>query len=156
MYSQRPGGREVRTWLTQGHVFAVQSVDSARHAVSDEPSSTADAIQRQLRAVDIDLKCALAFNRVLLKGLAATSAQARHALDVALNEELRTIAFDNADGAAAVQKMVEVARTELGAESSFRNALAHDLEQAILDCAAALADDEDQTAHGAYPLRSCA
>jgi len=124
--------------------------------VSNERSSAADAIQRQLRAVDIDLKCALAFNRVLLKGLAATSAQARHALDVALNEELRAIAFDNADGAAAVQKMVEVARTELGAESSFRNALAHDLEQAILDCAAALADDEDQSANGTYPLRSCA
>ena len=124
--------------------------------MSDKHPPAAEAIQRQLRAVDIDLKCALAFNRVLLKGLAAMSAQARHALDVALDEELRTIAFDNAEGAAAVHKIVEGARVELGAESLFRDALARDLEQAILDCAAALADDEDQGARGAYPLRSCA
>ncbi len=124
--------------------------------MSNQHHPATEAIQRQLRAVDIDLKCALAVNRALLKGLAATSAQARHALDVALKEELRTIAFDNADGAPAVHKMVEEARAELGAESSFRNTLAHDLEQAILDCAAALADDDDESAHGAYPLRSCA
>ena len=126
--------------------------------MSDHRDTAAETIQRQLRAVDIDLKCALAFNRVLLKGLAATSAQARHALDVALDEELRAIALDDANGSAAVHKIVGAARAELGAESAFRDGLARDLEQAIMDCAAALSDDDDADDNRgqAYPLRSCA
>ena len=126
--------------------------------MSDQRDLAAETLERQLRAVDIDLKCALAFNRVLLKGLAATSAQARHALDVALNEELQAIAFDDAEGSAAVHEIVRAARNELGADSAFRDSLARDLEQAILDCAAVLNDgDTTDDAHGqAYPLRSCA
>jgi len=106
--------------------------------------------------VDIDLKCALAFNRALLKGLAATSAQARHALDAALDEEMRVIAFDDAVTAAAVHRIVGEARAELGAVTGFRDRLARDIEQAIIDCAADLGRDQGPAEHEGRQLRSCA
>ncbi len=128
--------------------------------MSDGIHPATEDLQRQFRAVDIDLKCALAFNRALLKGLAATSAQARHALDAALDEELRIISFEDTECAAAAHKMVDQARAELGAASPFRDRLARDIEQAIVDCASAMArddysgveDDQDEN----YRLRSCA
>ena len=80
----------------------------------DESHPAAEAIQRDLRAVDIDLQCALAFNRALMKGLAATSAEARHALDAALDEEMQAIALDDGAVAAAVHRIVSEVRAELG------------------------------------------
>jgi hypothetical protein len=82
--------------------------------MTDENHPAADAIQRDLRAVDIDLQCALAFNRALMKGLAATSAEARHALDAALDEEMQAIALDDGAVAAAVHRIVSEVRAELG------------------------------------------
>jgi len=124
--------------------------------MSEETHPAAEQIQRDLRAVDIDLKCALAFNRALLKGLAATSAQARHALDAALDDEMRVIAFDDAVTAAAVNQIVGQARAELGGASEFRDRLARDIEQAIIDCAADLDQDAQPSPDESYPLRSCA
>ena len=85
--------------------------------MNEESHPAVDDLQRNLSAVDIDLKCALAFNRALLKGLAATSAQARQALDAALDEEMRDIARDDTATAAAVHRIVGEARAELGAGS---------------------------------------
>jgi hypothetical protein len=124
--------------------------------MSQDIHPATEELQSDLRAVDIDLKCALAFNRALLKGLAATSAQARHALDAALDEEMRVIAFDDAVTAAAVHRIVGEARAELSGASAFRDRLARDLEQAIIDCAADLSDDEAPAPDEGYRLRSCA
>jgi hypothetical protein len=122
--------------------------------VSDVKYPTPESLQQQLTAIDIDVRCSLALSRALLKGIAATSAQARHALDVALDEELTTMGIEPTATTAAVQGIVNEARAQLYLVSNFQQRLAFDLEGAIVEKAAALGDVEDS---GELPgLRSCA
>ena len=105
-----------------------------------------ETIELQLKAIDIDVRCSLAISRALLRGLAATSAQARHALDAALDEELRLITCDDSYTHAAVHGIVSQARAQLQTISSFQDRLARELERAIVDSADKLADSDDRTA----------
>jgi hypothetical protein len=116
-------------------------------------------VQQHLKAVDIDLRCSLAFSRAVLQGLAAISAQARHALDAALDEELCAIAFDDADSSTAAHQIVSEARAKLHTPMPFQDRLARDLERAIIEKAAALEDvtrlREASRPEQNPPLRSC-
>jgi hypothetical protein len=98
----------------------------------------------------------LAFNRALLKSLAATSAQARHTLGAALDEEMRALALDDAVTAAAVHRIVGEARAELGAAMGARDWLTRDIEQATTGCTSDLSPDEESDQHEGRQLRSCA
>ena len=109
----------------------------------DSCPMTSDELQQQLTAIDIDVRCSLAFSRAILKGMAASSAQARHILDVALDEELSIISEDSSEHTAAVHGIVSEARAQLRQVSNLQNRLTSDLERAILETAAALHDDED-------------
>ena len=105
-------------------------------SVNESEPITAEAVQRRLKAVDVDLRCALAFSRALLRGMAAVSSQARHALDAALHEELGVIANDDSECTAAALHIVSEARADLHRDSGFQSLLALDLERAIIEKAA--------------------
>ena len=113
-----------------------------------------ETVQLQLKAIDIDVRCSLALSRALLKGFAATSAQARHALDAALDEELRLITRDDSHTDAAVHGIVSEARAQLRLVSNLQERLAGDLERAILESADQLASDDLAEAHLPKQIRS--
>ena len=105
-------------------------------SVNESEPTSAEAVQRRLKAVDVDLRCALAFSRALLRGMAAVSSHARHALDAALHEELGVIANDDSECTAAALHIVSEARADLHRDSGFQSLLALDLERAIIEKAA--------------------
>ena len=122
--------------------------------MSDAQYPSPESLQQQLTAIDIDVRCSLALSRALLKGIAATSTQARHALDVALDEELTAVGIEGSATTAAVHGMLSEARAQLYLVANFQQRLAFDLEGAIVQKAAALDDVEslDERSN----LRSCA
>jgi hypothetical protein len=122
--------------------------------VTNPKRPTTESLQQQLIAMDIDVRCSLALSRALLKGIAATSPQARHALDVALDEELTTIGMEGSATTAAVQGIVSEARAQLYLISDFQERLASDLEGAIVNQADAL--DDQQREIDARPGLRCA
>ena len=115
-----------------------------------------DIVQLQLNAIDIDVRLSLALSRALLRGFAATSAQARHALDVALDEELRLITPDESHTDAAVHGMVSEARAQLKLVSGLQDRLARDLERALMESADQLTDVATVETKPLRTLRSCA
>ena len=115
-----------------------------------------DIVQLQLNAIDIDVRLSLALSRALLRGFAATSAQARHALDAALDEELRLITPDESHTDAAVHGMVSEARAQLKLVSGLQDRLARDLERALMESADQLTDVATVETKPLRTLRSCA
>jgi hypothetical protein len=119
--------------------------------VSAKPKNATETVELQLKAIDIDVRCSLAISLALLRGLAATSDQARHALDAALDEELQLIAPNGSHTDAAVHGIVSEARAQLRVISGFQDRLARELERAIVESADQLPDEAEAGA-----LRSCA
>ena len=119
--------------------------------MSAKPKNATETVELQLKAIDIDVRCSLAISRALLRGLAATSDQARHALDAALDEELQLIAPNGSHTDAAVHGIVSEARAQLRVISGFQDRLARELERAIVESADQLPDEAEAGA-----LRSCA
>ena len=107
-------------------------------SVIDQQSACAESAIQHLETIDIDLRCALAFSRALMRGLATVSPQAQHALDGALREELEVIGMDDCKSSAAAYSIISEARASLKALSSLKDRLAIDLERAIVEKANSL------------------
>lgn len=69
-----------------------------------------DDIRDRLRALDIDLSCALRFSRVALQVLATVSDEARQAIDRSLAEEIAMTHIEDMDSSAAVAAVLNEAR----------------------------------------------
>src|SRR5476649_2120893 len=123
-YERAPQRRTAALEYLMGVIHTLRGM-----SVNESKPITAEAVQRRLKAVDVDLRCALAFSRALLRGMAAVSSQARHALDAALHEELGVIANDDSECTAAALHIVSEARADLHRDSGFQSLLALDLER---------------------------
>jgi hypothetical protein len=64
-----------------------------------------------------------------------------HAIDLALDEELRTIALETRRGSMAVHAIVAEVRERLRLETGLQDRMAQGLERLIIDKAAALPSD---------------
>ena len=104
------------------------------------PASYTALLQR-LAALEIDLGSALAISNALLRGVTATSPEAHHAIDLALDEALRAIAAENRRGSAAVHAIVTGVRERLRAETGLQDRMARGHERLIIDKASAPSSD---------------
>jgi hypothetical protein len=97
-----------------------------------------DAVQQRLAALEIDLSCALAVSNALLRAASATSPEMRHAVAVALDDALRSIATEDRRGSAAAHAILSRVRETLGAETSLEDRMVRDLERLIIEKASAV------------------
>ena len=81
-----------------------------------DDSSTEPELNPEAVALDIDVRCALAFGRAALRALTAVSREAHSALDRCLAEELPSTELHVDHGSAAVRTILEELRLELRAQ----------------------------------------
>ncbi|MDR3507898.1 MAG: hypothetical protein P4L64_08395 [Caulobacteraceae bacterium] len=68
--------------------------------------NTADDLEFRLNALDIDVRCAAAYNRAVLTALAAISRNAREAVAEALLDEAEAAGRDDSIGSGAVRVLL--------------------------------------------------
>jgi hypothetical protein len=78
----------------------------------ERPSDEDARCARQV-AVDIDLRCALAFSRTAVRALAALSEDASALVDEQLAQELSQVTLERADSMEAVSALLEEMRSDL-------------------------------------------
>ncbi|HZZ30882.1 MAG TPA: hypothetical protein VFE10_02725 [Phenylobacterium sp.] len=110
--------------------------------MSNTNPASVNALQLRLAALEIDLRSALAISNALLEGLTATSPSTHHAIDVALDEALKTISTEERQGSAAVHAIVSEARAKLRSETGLQDRMARDLETLLIAKAAAIGRDD--------------
>ena len=115
----------------------------------DETPTEGEDLRALLRAVDVDVRCCLAFNRAILQALATISPRACEVIDESLAQDAGSMMLDDLPAAETALDRLRSARAQLQLAAGREAGLARELERALSERAEDMPDLAGLTARNA-------